>query len=156
MCQGWDLTHDLREDQSDVFVGTIMAEESQQLLRHLLESSIPKNTMTVGDDANRENFYKIRDAYNACLDESEMKKVGSIPLLDILLKIEELFPAPRPSQIGELFTVMNQNHQGGIMHEAENELSATIAYLMHIGVDPLLSFDVRVQLHAITWLSPNS
>jgi endothelin-converting enzyme len=40
-CGGWDERHDLRPDQGDAFTGTIMAEESQMLLRHILEAPYP-------------------------------------------------------------------------------------------------------------------
>jgi endothelin-converting enzyme len=40
-CGGWDERHDLRPDQGDAFTGTIMEEESQTLLRHILEAPYP-------------------------------------------------------------------------------------------------------------------
>ena len=144
MCKGWDLNHDLREDQSIIFTGSIMGENSQHVLRHTLESSTPTISLTVDDGADKEIFDKIRDAYSACLDESELQKIGSGPLLDILLKIEELFPASRPGQIGNPFVVMNDQLPKGITSKGENDLSVTMAYLMRIGVDTLVSFDVQV------------
>ena len=144
VCEGWDLKHDLREDQSDVFVGTIMAENSQLLLRHVLEAPIAKNTIRDRETVDEENFNKIYDAYNACLNETEIKKIGSSPLLNILLKIEELFPASRPNQMRGLVPSMDHPQQKSIVYEGENELSNTMAYLMDIGVDTLVSFDIQV------------
>lgn len=43
-CGGWDERHDLRPDQGDAFTGTIMAEESQTLLRHILEEPYPDDS----------------------------------------------------------------------------------------------------------------
>lgn len=40
-CEGWDDRHDLRPDQGDAFTGTIMSENSQMLLRHILEAPYP-------------------------------------------------------------------------------------------------------------------
>lgn len=40
-CGGWDDRHDLRPDQGDAFTGTIMSENSQMLLRHILEAPYP-------------------------------------------------------------------------------------------------------------------
>lgn len=45
VCGGWRDRHDLREDQGDAFTGTIMAENSQLLLRHILEAPYPRNSM---------------------------------------------------------------------------------------------------------------
>jgi endothelin-converting enzyme len=41
VCGGWKDRHDLRADQGDAFTGTIMSENSQLLLRHILEASYP-------------------------------------------------------------------------------------------------------------------
>lgn len=42
VCEGWDNRHDLRPDQGDAFTGTIMSENSQMLLRHILEAPYPE------------------------------------------------------------------------------------------------------------------
>jgi endothelin-converting enzyme len=45
VCGGWRDRHDLRPDQGDAFTGTIMAENSQLLLRHILEAPFPGQSM---------------------------------------------------------------------------------------------------------------
>jgi len=44
VCGGWRDRHDLRADQGDAFTGTIMSENSQMLLRHILEAPYPKDS----------------------------------------------------------------------------------------------------------------
>jgi endothelin-converting enzyme len=44
VCGGWRDRHDLRSDQGDAFTGTIMSEQSQLLLRHILEAPYPKDS----------------------------------------------------------------------------------------------------------------
>lgn len=44
VCGGWDERHDLRPDQGDAFTGTIMSENSQMLLRHILEAPYPEDS----------------------------------------------------------------------------------------------------------------
>lgn len=44
VCGGWRDRHDLRADQGDAFTGTIMSENSELLLRHILEAPYPKNS----------------------------------------------------------------------------------------------------------------
>ena len=44
VCGGWRERHDLRADQGDAFTGTIMSENSQLLLRHILEAPYPKDS----------------------------------------------------------------------------------------------------------------
>jgi endothelin-converting enzyme len=43
-CGGWRDRHDLRADQGGAFTGTIMAENSQMLLRHILETPYPQDS----------------------------------------------------------------------------------------------------------------
>lgn len=50
VCGGWRDRHDLRPDQGDAFTGTIMAESSQMLLRHILEAPYPDES-TVCDSS---------------------------------------------------------------------------------------------------------
>jgi endothelin-converting enzyme len=45
VCGGWRDRHDLRPDQGDAFTGTIMVENSQLLLRHILEAPYPGESM---------------------------------------------------------------------------------------------------------------
>ena len=144
VCEGWDLRNDLREDQSDAFTGTLMNEESQLLLRHVLESSYSE-IMSSGKDSSgvdKDNFQKMQDTYNACMAESLIKKQGSAPLLELLEKLEENFPVDRPRQ--HAFPKMDPQQQKGLFYSGETPLSNAISYLMSIGVDAMLSFGVSV------------
>ena len=44
VCGGWKERRDLRADQGSIFTGTIMYENSQMLLRHILEAPYPKDS----------------------------------------------------------------------------------------------------------------
>jgi len=102
VCGGWRDRHDLRADQGDAFTGTIMSEKSQMLLRHILEEPYPRDSdhsyfspmrlQTMSKSADEENFDKMRSAYDACLDEDEIKNIGVEPLLRVLEKIKKTFP----------------------------------------------------------------
>lgn len=125
-----------------------MAENAQQILRHVLESPYASDFYRMEGDssAKREIFEKLHDAYDACMDEELIKKIGSSPLLDVLRKVEELFPASKPSvSTGSLtFPLLNNLDQKGILFEGENQLSRTMAYFISIGMDPLLAVYVGV------------
>lgn len=140
VCEGWQEKHDLRADQEGAFTGTIMAEDSQQILRHLLESpySVDDYKMEIDSSAKRGIFEKLQTAYNACMNEKVIKDIGSAPLLDILRKVEELFPAARP----DLFPLLKNMDQKDFILKGENQLSKTLTYLTSIGMDPLISFYV--------------
>ncbi|KKA29391.1 hypothetical protein TD95_003846 [Thielaviopsis punctulata] len=86
VCGGWRLHHDLRSDQGDAFTGTIMAENSLMLLRHILEAPYPKKMSLSSDD--EANFDKMKSAYTACTDETGIKKSGVEPLKALLKKVD--------------------------------------------------------------------
>lgn len=142
VCEGWQEKHDLRADQGSASTATIMAEDSQQILRHVLESpySVNDYKIEIDSSAKRDIFVKLKTAYNACMDDVVIKDAGSAPLLDVLRKVEELFPAARP----EFSPLIKKIDQKGLLLKAENHLSKTLTYLTSIGMDPLVSFYVTV------------
>ncbi|KAF1343659.1 peptidase family M13 [Lizonia empirigonia] len=94
VCGGWRDRHDLRADQGDAFTGTIMSENSELLLRHILEAPYPKNSelQAVQKSADEENFDKMKAVYDACLDEDKIKRLGAEPLLKVLEEIKQAYP----------------------------------------------------------------
>ncbi|KAK0737918.1 endothelin-converting enzyme [Schizothecium vesticola] len=128
VCGGWRERHDLRPDQGDAFTGTIMAENSQLLLRHILEAPYPKSSRhsffspmqlaPASHSVDEDNFDKMTSAYQACLDEETIKKVGVAPLAKIVDEIKSVYPASAQS---------------------ENSLSETILLLARYGVSGLVA-----------------
>jgi endothelin-converting enzyme len=98
VCGGWRDHHDLRSDQGDAFTGTIMAENSQMLLRHILEAPYPKSlAKESGHGDDEANFNKMKASYDACLDEDAIKKAGIAPLRGVLDKIAAAFSSSSSS-----------------------------------------------------------
>ena len=153
VCEGWQEKHDLRADQEDAFTGTFMAEDSQQVLRHVLESqySVDDYNIEIDSSAKRDIFEKLQTAYNACMDEEVIRDLGAAPLLDILRKVEELFPAARPDT--DFFSSLKSMDQRYLFSKGENDLSRTSTYLTGIGIDSLISFDVTVGSQMISLFS---
>ena len=143
VCEGWQEKNDLRADQGFVFTGTFMAENSQMALRHILEASFDDSHPRIDPDKSSESaiFSKLKNAYDACLNEERLRHLGSEPLLEILQKIEKLFPAKRPHDF-ELFANSALEPQKGLMDNTENQLSTAVAYLISIDVEALVSFQV--------------
>ncbi|KAI9825753.1 MAG: hypothetical protein M1819_000471 [Sarea resinae] len=117
VCDGWRTRHDLRPDQGELFTGTIMNENSQTLLRHVLERPYPA--------AERSNFVKLKDAYDACMNEDAIKEIGLNPLTGIVDKIDDLLNSEKSQGTSEAGNVSN-----------------VILYLTGIGVEALASIDV--------------
>ncbi|KAH7359692.1 hypothetical protein BKA66DRAFT_573986 [Pyrenochaeta sp. MPI-SDFR-AT-0127] len=105
VCGGWRDRHDLRADQGDAFTGTIMSENSQLLLRHILEAPYPKDSQhsyfspmqlqTTAKSDDEGNFDKMKASYDACLDEDKIKSRGVEPLLHVLEEIKSTYPVAR-------------------------------------------------------------
>lgn len=101
-----------------------MVEEGQARLRHILEASESP------DPSDSENFNKLKAAYNACLDESTIKKRGTKPLDDMLAQLEKTYPP---------------NSDKG----AKENLTDAIMYLTGIGAEALVGFSVNVSTSTI-------
>jgi hypothetical protein len=125
-----------------------MAENSQQILRHLLESPYPIENQRVEAHslAKHEIFDKLHDGYESCMDEAKIRELGSAPLIGVLRKIEELFPASRPKHDSQSFPILNSEGQKGLSFQGDNRLSKTMAYLNSIGVSALVDLLVGVCL----------
>lgn len=152
VCEGWREKHDLRPDQDSSFTGTLMQENSQTVLRHVLETPFSDSHPRDDPDSSPEAgiFKKLKDAYDACMDEDRLHELGSRPLLTVLRKIEELFPAAKPHSSSEPFPQLPNQKQKGLVYLGENQLATTVAYLVSIGVESLVSFSVGVSLYH-TW-----
>lgn len=146
VCEGWAEKHDLRADQGSSFTGTIMAENSQQILRHLLESPYPIESQNIETHsvAKQKIFVKLHDAYEACIDEGKIRDLGSSPLISVLRNVEELFPVKKPHDTAGAFPMLSNQGQKGLKFEGENQLSKTMTYLTRIGVSALVNFYVGV------------
>jgi len=125
MCEGFDNSHDLRPDQSDVGTLSVLAERGQALLRRLLEApSTSAKSAGKASSADKANFEKLQDAYVACLNETTIKAKGAAPLINILKKVHATFDS-----------------QGS----EELSLLRTFSFLTSIGVEPLVQFGIQVR-----------
>lgn len=115
----------MRSDQGSIFAGTIMAENAQTRLRHILERAEAPDSSD--SDADADNFEKLKAAYDACLDESTIRKRGSEPLDEVLAKLQKIYPA-----------------KGGLVSGTQDHLTNAILFLMKSGVEALVSPSISV------------
>jgi endothelin-converting enzyme len=111
----------MRPDQGSIFAGTIMAENAQTRLRHILDRS------EAPQPADADNFKKLKAAYDACLDEPAINKRGTKPLADVLDELKKIYPA-----------------KTGLVKGAQEHLTSAILYLLNAGVEALASPGVSV------------
>jgi endothelin-converting enzyme len=57
----------------------------------------PMRLMAVEKSADEDNFDKMKAAYDACLDEEEIKRVGIEPLMNVLEEIKKVYSVSTPA-----------------------------------------------------------
>lgn len=77
---------------------------------------------------DQKNFEKLKGAYDACMDEDAIKRVGVKPLVEILDEITGLFPTQQIAFLRSAFT-----------SEDTDEMADTILYLAKLGIPALIS-----------------
>lgn len=124
-CEGFDTVHEIREDQTSVGSLQIMSEEGQLTLKRVLESPAPKDVSVfwTSSSPDKEIFAKMQDGYNACLNETKLRAVGSKPLIDLLQKLGDIYPSKKPKG-------------------KDNSLTEAVQFLMTIGVRAPISLGV--------------
>jgi endothelin-converting enzyme len=120
----------MRPDQGSVFAGTLMAENAQMKLRHILEAPEAPEEQTLSS-ADKDNFKKLKSAYNACINVDALKRRGSEPLEAILKNIEIIY-----SSHGK---------------HSERNLTDALLYLMQTDVSALIDFSISVRPSTVTF-----
>jgi len=141
-CGGWQERHDIRSDQGETSVAIEMTEKAQTLLRHILEASSSFQTEKSSSESSidDENFTKLKDAYDACMDERSIKSVGSAPLQSILNQVRDIYQ-PRTTQREEALAIA-----ASLSLPTDKNLTRAILLLLDIGVEALLSFSISVSI----------
>lgn len=111
----------MRSDQGSIFAGTLMDENAETRLRHILERSQSPDAADTG------NFKKLKAAYSACLDESTARKRGSEPLIGLLADLQKIYPT-----------------KSGLVTGSQHHLTNAILFLIKSGVEALVAPSVSV------------
>lgn len=98
VCEGFDAVHEIREDQISVGSLQIMSEEGELILKRILESPAPQDTSLfwTASSPDHEIFAKLQDGYNACMNETLLRSIGSKPLLKLLYQLGKIYPVKTP------------------------------------------------------------
>jgi endothelin-converting enzyme len=137
VCGGFDQRHDLRPDQGDMFTGTLMVEDSQTILRHILEgdaSEIPS--------ADRPNFEKLKADYDACMDEKNIQGKGVEPLKELTEHVKELFAASEEAR--KASPVRSDHAQQGVTDASTTKLTDALLYMEKFEISAMVSSGVGV------------
>jgi Peptidase family M13 len=135
-CQGFEERHDLRPDQGDMFRGTIMAEDAEVTLRHILEGDASDIA-----PADQYNFNKLKADYTACMDEHTIMEQGLKPLKSVVEHIKMIYPATGQSE-----KLSYSPKAAGV---SEKELRDAFLYMTKLGINPLFSVGVGVSTYLL-------
>jgi Peptidase family M13 len=141
VCGGWEQRHDLRPDQGDMFTGTIMAENSKTILRHILEQPSSNSLSTPAD---QDNFNKLKDDYDACMSENALRSIGTKPLDGVLDHIKMSFPVTVDRISKDAFPRLESSFQKGMIFDGSSQLTDTMLFLIKLDITAFLSFWVGV------------
>lgn len=109
-----------------------MEENAQTRLRHILEAS----DAPLSED--KENFGKLKAAYEACLDESIISKRGSEPLEQVLAQLEEIYSLKGVSD-----------------RDVKNNLTDAVLHLIKFNVEALVVPSVSVRNPGWLFIAPS-
>lgn len=90
------------------------------LLQH--SSFSPANLASLAESVDQENFDKLKAAYDACLDEETVKKVGLAPLRELLDAIDHIYPSSCSRS-----------------QRSSDALSEAVTYLAKLGITALVA-----------------
>jgi len=88
----------------------------------------PANLFSLAS-VDEQNFDKLRDAYNACMDEATIKKAGIKPLMELVHEVADMFPVSESSSQG----------RNSITVADKKELSNVLILLAKWGVMPIVA-----------------
>jgi len=134
--------------------GTIdeVSEANDRILRDIFTGSYPSATPNgelpdVTEAVDVQNFEKLQNAYNACLNETIIDDRGAKPLLHILENVIAKYPVDSKcnpmkfqNSVDEVGSVEDKER----CSEVEGSLTEVIEYLQSIGVGALFSLVVGV------------
>ena len=138
--------HDLRADQGALFSSTLMSENAQQVLRHVVETSYSSKDQLfeMHSTAKEGIFVKLKDYYDACMDEKHIKSLGSAPLISTLKDIAKLFPIEESPSLAVVDPHTQDHLQAPLKSHDTNHLTQTVAHLTSLGITAFVDLDVGV------------
>ena len=152
-CGGWENRVEIPSDRARY--GTIdeVSEANDRVLRDIFSGPYPsrspnKNLPDLTEAIDVQNFEKLQNAYNACLNETVIDELGAKPLLMLLENVIARYPVdstchPIKFQTDGQFNEVSDDQD---CSETKDTLTDVIEYLQSIGVGALFSLVVSVNL----------
>ena len=119
---------------------SLIDERSTIILRRVIESEYSARSGRAGflssmdaatPNVDQENFKKLQDGYNACMDEDLIAQRGLQPMLRFVQEIRDIFPATRSS---------GRKGKGSTVN-----ITNAITYLQELGLAGFIDFGISVR-----------
>ncbi|KAI9284616.1 hypothetical protein BC943DRAFT_343385 [Umbelopsis sp. AD052] len=130
-CGNWIETHPIPESKSRIGTFDNLFENNMKAIQKILSKDFSSVVADVEGELpppdkviDEQNFKKIKDFYESCLDEDSIDSVGAEPLYPMFEEIQKLLP---------LSDLQNQDAK---------KISNVLSYLMQRGVNPLFQLAV--------------
>jgi len=134
--------------------GTIdeASETNERILRDIFTGPYPSSTPSgelpdVTEAVDVQNFEKLQNAYDACLNETIIDERGAKPLLHLLENVIAKYPVDskcNPMKFKDSVEKLRSLEDKEHCSEVEGSLTEVIEYLQSIGVGALFSLVVGV------------
>ena len=86
--------------------------------------------------ADKQSFSLIRSVYQACMNETEIQRLGTSPLLKVLDRISQLLPVNASA-----YSTLNST----MLRESDAaDVGQALLYLQRVGLDPIVSVSVTI------------
>ncbi|KAI8624050.1 peptidase family M13 [Xylariaceae sp. FL1651] len=105
VCDGFNARYDIPQDRTSYSTMSIMSDNGQTTLRHILESPYPgashhssfspMNLASMAESIDEDNFLMMQAAYDSCMNETRLKRIGAAPLVKLISKIADSFPVSK-------------------------------------------------------------
>lgn len=152
-CGGWEARTEIPSDRGRY--GTIdqASGEIDRILRDIFSGPYPSTSPQTNlpdptEAVDVQNFQKLQDAYNACLNETAIDELRAKPLQALLETVIEKYPVDstchpikfQMSSADDIPPLKDGEH----CSETKDSLTQVIQYLQSIGVGALFSLVVTV------------
>lgn len=145
VCAGWDSRNELRDGQSHISRRATLGEQTQSVLRQIIESSGPhlSHQSDGGFAAEKRVFAKLKKAYKSCMDEGALESRGLTPIINIVTQVRRILR--RSGNVLALHPMgLTSSPAPGIDGGDQPSFTEVVKFLMNQGVDALITFRTKV------------
>ncbi|KAI8875509.1 zincin, partial [Backusella circina FSU 941] len=102
-CSNWEKAHDIPDGKSSINSFVILQQENKEVLRNIFSHDFDDFYQRTHSSSGhlpdpeklleKQNFEKVKDMYDACMDENSIDNLGPEPIFPLLHEIQSLYPA---------------------------------------------------------------